>query len=216
MALGAWLFYRKQQSQRLEKRLGPEYGRAVDTLGSRAKAESELKTRQQRVEHLTIVPTQPADAARFSQSRKLLQGGLVDNPKGVVMQADLLVRELLLKRGYPVGDFERRAADISVDHPGVVSNYRAAQAIAARDHRGEANTEDRCKAVVHFRALFDELLEVSAAQPQSLPRRAMNHEQLLARRDSRHSRPRRCCGYVAHCRSGVQALDNRSRHSCHW
>ena len=173
MALGAWLFYRKQQSQRLEKRFGPEYGRAVDTLGSRAKAESELKTRQQRVEHLTIVPLQPADAARFSQSWKLLQGGFVDNPKGVVMQADLLVRELLLKRGYPVGDFERRAADISVDHPGVVSNYRAAQTIAARDHRGEANTEDLRKAVVHFRALFDELLEVSAAQPQSLPRRAM-------------------------------------------
>ncbi len=173
MALGAWLFYRKQQSQRLEKRFGPEYGRAVDTLGSRAKAESELKTRQQRVEHLTIVPLQPADAARFSQSWKLLQGGFVDNPKGVVMQADLLVRELLLKRGYPVGDFERRAADISVDHPGVVSNYRAAQTIAARDHRGEANTEDLRKAVVHFRALFDELLEVSAAQPQSMPRRAM-------------------------------------------
>lgn len=173
MALGAWLFYRKQQSQRLEKRFGPEYGRAVDTLGSRAKAESELKTRQQRVEHLTIVPLQPADAARFSQSWKLLQGGFVDNPKGVVMQADLLVRELLLKRGYPVGDFERRAADISVEHPGVVSNYRAAQAIAASDHRGEANTEDLRKAVVHFRALFDELLEVSATQPQSLPRRAM-------------------------------------------
>ena len=173
IALGAWLLYQKKQSERLEKRFGSEYGRAVDALGSRAKAESELKMREQRVEHLNIVPLQPADAARFNQSWKLLQGGFVDNPKGVVVQADQLVRELLLKRGYPMGDFERRAADISVDHPGVVSNYRAAQAIAARDHRGEANTEDLRKAVVHFRALFDELLEVGAAQQETLPRRPL-------------------------------------------
>lgn len=173
IALGAWLLYQKRQSQRLEKRFGPEYDRAVETLGSRAKAESELKMREQRVEHLNIVPLQPADAARFTQSWKLLQGGFVDNPKGVVVQADQLVRELLVKRGYPMGDFERRAADISVDHPEVVSNYRAAQAIAARDHRGEANTEDLRKAVVHYRALFDELLEVGAAQQEALPRRPL-------------------------------------------
>jgi hypothetical protein len=164
IALGAWLLNRKKQSQRLEKRFGPEYGRAVDSLGSRSKAESELKMREERAGHLTIVPLQPADAARFNQSWKQLQGNFVDNPKGVVMQADQLVRELLLKRGYPVGDFERRAGDISVDHPGVVSNYRAAQAIVVRDHRGEATTEDLRKAVVHFRALFDELLEVGAAE----------------------------------------------------
>jgi len=173
IALGAWLQYQKKQSQRLEKRFGSEYGRAVDALGSRAKAESELKMREERVEHLNIVPLQPAEAVRFNQSWKLLQGGFVDNPKGVVVQADQLVRELLLKRGYPMGDFERRAADISVDHPGVVSNYRAAQAIAARDQRGETNTEDLRKAVVHFRALFDELLEVGAVQQATLPRRPL-------------------------------------------
>jgi hypothetical protein len=171
IALGAWLLYQKKQSQRLEKRFGPEYARAVDALGSRAKAESELKTREHRVERLNIVPLQPADAARFIQSWKLLQGGFVDNPKGVLVQADQLVRELLLKRGYPVGDFELRAADISVDHPGVVSNYRAAQAIAARDRQGEATTEDLRKAVVHYRALFDELLEVDAAQQETPSRR---------------------------------------------
>ena len=173
IALGAWLQYQKKQSERLEKRFGSEYGRAVDALGSRAKAESELKMREERVEHLNIVPLQPAEAVRFNQSWKLLQGGFVDNPKGVVVQADQLVRELLLKRGYPMGDFERRAADISVDHPGVVSNYRAAQAIAARNQRGETNTEDLRKAVVHFRALFDELLEVGAVQQATLPRRPL-------------------------------------------
>jgi hypothetical protein len=89
-----------------------------------------------------------------------VQASFVDNPKGVVALADQLVRELMAKRGYPVADFERRAADISVDHPAVVENYRAAQVIAARDARGEATTEDLRNAVVHYRVLFNELLEV--------------------------------------------------------
>jgi hypothetical protein len=133
LALGAWLFsQKKKQSVRLQKRFGPEYGRTVDELGGRTKAESELKAREKRVEHLTLKPLVPAEAARFSQAWSALQGRFVDNPKGVVVQADQLVRELMLVRGYPMGDFERRAADISVDHPAVVENYRAAQAIAAR------------------------------------------------------------------------------------
>jgi hypothetical protein len=102
----------------------------------------------------------PPDAARFTQAWNALQSRFVDDPKAVVVQADQLVRELMLKRGYPMGDFERRAADISVDHPTVVEIYRAAQAIAVRDQRGEADTEELRKAVVHYRALFDELLEV--------------------------------------------------------
>lgn len=167
----AWLSYRKRQSHRLEQRFGPEYGRAVDELGSRTKAESELKTREKRVEKLNIVALTPSEAARFGQAWKALQGSFIDNPKGVVVQADQLVRELLLKRGYPMGDFERRAADISVDHPAVVANYRAAQGIAARDLRGEADTEDLRKAVVHYRALFDELLEVSEPAREVIPAR---------------------------------------------
>jgi hypothetical protein len=102
----------------------------------------------------------PAEAARFSEAWKDLQGRFVDNPKGTVVQADQLVRELMLKRGYPMGDFEHCAADISVDHPEVVAHYRVAQAIAVRDERGEADTEELREAVVHYRALFDELLEV--------------------------------------------------------
>lgn len=170
IALGAWLFYQKQQSQRLQQRFGPEYGRTVDKLGDRTKAESELKTREKRVERLNIVPLAPSEAARFSQAWKALQGRFVDNPKAVVVQADQLVRELMLKRGYPMGDFERRAADISVDHPAVVDNYRAAQAIAVRDER---DTEELRKAVVHYRALFDELLEVREAQQEVRPAKQM-------------------------------------------
>jgi len=171
IALAAWLLYSKRQSHRLEQRFGPEYARAVDEMGSRTKAESELKTREKRVEKLNIVPLTPPEAARFDQAWKALQASFIDNPKGVVAQADQLVRELLLKRGYPMGDFERRAADISVDHPAVVDNYRAAQAIAARDLRGETNTEDLRKAVVHYRALFDELLEVSEPTREAMPAR---------------------------------------------
>ena len=161
IAVAAWISSRsRKQSRRLQERFGPEYGRAVDELGGRTNAESELRAREKRVEGLNITPLAQADAARFTLAWNTLQGRFVDNPKEVVLQADQLVRELMLKRGYPVGDFERRAADISVDHPAVVENYRAAQAIAVRDQRAETNTEELRKAVVHYRALFNELLEV--------------------------------------------------------
>ena len=173
IALAAWFFYQKKQSHRLQGRFGPEYSRTVDELGSRTKAESELKAREKRVERLSIVPLAPLEAARFSQAWKVLQGRFVDNPKGVVVEADQLVRQLMQKRGYPMGDFEHRAADISVDHPEVVANYRAAQAIAEQDKRGEADTEALRKAVVHYRALFDELLEVRDVKQEVVPARHM-------------------------------------------
>jgi hypothetical protein len=163
IAVTVWaLAHRKKQSQRLLQRFGTEYGRTVEELGGRSKAESELKAREVRVERLTITPLAPPDAARFTQAWNALQSRFVDNPKEVVVQADQLIRELMLKRGYPMGDFERRAADISVDHHALVATYRSAQAIAERDRRGEADTEELRKAVVHYRALFDELLEVEA------------------------------------------------------
>lgn len=173
VAVAAWFFYQKKQSHRLQQNFGPEYRRTVDELGSQSKAESELKARERRVEHLSIIRLAPPEAAKFSQAWKELQLRFVDNPKGVVVQADQLVRELMSKRGYPMGDFERAAADISVDHPGVVANYRAAQAIALRDQRGEADTEELRKAVVHYRALFDDLLEVGAAKQEIDPPKQM-------------------------------------------
>jgi len=169
LVLAAWfLSQRKKQSARLQQRFGTEYGRTVGELGGRTRAESELKAREKRVDDLAIAPLAPGEAARFSQAWTALQGRFVDNPKGVVIQADQLVREVMLKRGYPMGDFERRAADISVDHPAVVENYRTAQAIAVRDERGEADTEELRKALVHYRVLFDEMLEVREAKPEAL------------------------------------------------
>jgi hypothetical protein len=170
LALAAWFFsQKKKQSARLQQRFGAEYDRTMGELGGRTKAESELKAREKRVEALTITPLAPAEAARFAQAWDALQARFVDNPKGVVVQADQLVRELMLKRGFPMGDFERRAADISVDHPTVVEHYRAAQAIAVRDERGEADTEELRKAVVHYRVLFDEMLEIREAKQEVLP-----------------------------------------------
>ena len=159
VALGAW-FYRRKQSHNLQERFGPEYGRTVSELGGRTKGESELKAREKRVERLDILPLAPPEAARFTEAWRALQSRFIDNPKGVVVEAEQLVRELMEKRGYPMGDFERRAGDISVDHPDVVANYRSAQAISLRDQKGTADTEELRKAVVHYRALFDELLQI--------------------------------------------------------
>lgn len=150
---------RKAQSRHLQERFGPEYNRVLSTAGDRGKAEAELTARERRVERLQLIALPPAEATRYAREWETLQSRFVDNPNGVVAEANRLVRELMLKRGYPMGDFESRAADISVHHPAVVENYRAAHDIAARDQRGQASTEDLRKAVVHYRALFESLLE---------------------------------------------------------
>ena len=159
--------WRRARSKALQDRFGPEYARTVEQSGSRASAEHDLLAREKRVGQLNIVELSSVEAERFSQAWTALQLHFVDNPAGVVLQADQLVRELMLARGYPMGDFELRVADISVDHPTVVANYRAAQPIAVRASRGEADTEALRTAVVHYRALFDELLEVRQANAVS-------------------------------------------------
>jgi hypothetical protein len=167
----AFFLFRKRQSTRLAERFGDEYDLAVKQHGSRSKAEAELREREARVSQLRIVPLAPGEGARFSSAWNRVQAEFVDNPTGAVTQADQLVRELMQKRGYPMGDFEHRAADISVDHPAVVRNYRAAQAIHARTLSGEVETEELRKAVVHYRALFDELLDVSVVEERKMPAR---------------------------------------------
>jgi hypothetical protein len=160
VAAFAWLIYRNNQSERLKQRFGAEYNQAVTEHGGQAKAESELKAREARVDRLTILPLAAPEAARFSKAWQALQGRFVDNPTGVLIEADQLVRDLMVKLGYPMADFAHRAADISVDYPVVVENYRAAQATALREQRGEADTEELRKGVVHYRALLEELLGV--------------------------------------------------------
>lgn len=167
VVVGAWLLLRRRNSARLEKQFGPEYHHAVDELGSRDKAEAELARREKRVQKFNIVPLPPERATRFAEEWRALQSRFVDNPQGVLMDADRLVTELMRERGYPMSDFDTQAADISVHHPAVVHHFRAARDIALRDQRGEADTEALRQAVVHYRALFSELLEVD--DPHGVP-----------------------------------------------
>jgi len=175
IAVAAWAAAqrRRKESLRLQQRFGPEYVRLVKEVG-RSKAEAELAAREKRVETLDIVPLSTAEATRFRQAWVAIQARFVDDPKTSVVEAGQLVYDIMAKRGYPMGDFERRAADISVDHPAVVSNYRAARAIALRDERSEATTEELRKAVVHYRTLYQELLEVGESEPSVVPQRPVS------------------------------------------
>jgi hypothetical protein len=154
----AWFLARKRQSRVLRERFGPEYDRVVRNEGSVRRGEGILEFRAKRREQLHIRPLSPSNRTDFSDRWKAVQSQFVDDPKGAVARADSLVNEVMQVRGYPVGDFDQRAADISVDHPVVVENYRAAHDIALRHSRGQANTEDLRKAMVHYRSLFEELL----------------------------------------------------------
>lgn len=169
LAGAAWLLYREAQSHRLQQHFGSEYHRTVDEVGDRHKAEAELLQRERRVHKLHIVPLSPADAARFDQAWRALQARFVDSPEQALSEADRLVRELMMKRGYPMGDFESRAADVSVDHPMVVDHYRRAHDVAVRLGGGGVDTEAMRQAVVHYRALFAELLEVVPGEAPPSP-----------------------------------------------
>jgi hypothetical protein len=157
LAILAWLFMGKRRTEHLQSRFGPEYERQVDESGSRSKAEADLLEREKRVEKLTIQPLSDSDRVEFSDRWAVVQSKFVDDPQRAVDYADALISEVMTKRGYPVDDFERRAGDISVDHPLVVQNYRAGHEIAERHKRGEASTEDLRQAMIHYRELFDEL-----------------------------------------------------------
>jgi len=157
-----WMFMQKKRTQQLQSRFGPEYQRVIETDGDRRHAEALLVERQKRVEKLDIRPLSSDDQRRFEQAWIREQARFVDDPKGAVAEADRLIGEAMRARGYPMGDFEQRAADISVDHPMVVENYRIAHGIAIRDRRSEAGTEELRKAMVHYRSLFEELLDTRA------------------------------------------------------
>ena len=152
---------RKRRSEALKQRFGPEYERAVLTRGDAAKAEKELIDREKRVHSFTIKPLSPTARERFREEWTQIQNRFVDDPAVAVKQADSLVNRVMAERGYPMADFEQRAADVSVSYPVVVQNYRAACGIVQRHAAGQAGTEDLRQAMVHYRSLFDELLGVS-------------------------------------------------------
>ena len=155
----------RRRTKRLQERFGPEYDRTVQKRGSRRGAEVELDSRVERREKLEIRPLSPAALERYRESWTQVQTEFVDDPAGAVAAADQLVGSVMSERGYPMDDFEGRAADISVDHPQVVERYRSAHGIAQKNQDGEATTEDLRQAVKHYRALFEELLASAQDEP---------------------------------------------------
>ncbi len=150
---------RRRVTAALRQRFGSEYERVVTEHGSERKAQEKLLDREKRVEKLDIRELDPADRQRFLEQWKNVQAHFVDSPAEAVTQANALVTSLMERRGYPVSDFEQRAADISVDHPHVTEHYRAANDIASRLGKSEVGTEDLRAAMIHYRALFDELVQ---------------------------------------------------------
>ncbi|MGD0213972.1 MAG: hypothetical protein ABSB87_12130 [Terriglobales bacterium] len=156
---------RRNTTAELRKKFGSEYDRAVLVHGTGRKAEAKLEDREKRVEKLNIRDLDSIERERFSKRWESVQSRFVDSPKGAVTEADELVSALMKTRGYPVSDFDQRAADISVDHPRVVENYRLAHATALRVAgvgKDEATTEELRTAMIHYRSLFDELVQVGA------------------------------------------------------
>jgi hypothetical protein len=153
---------RKSTTADLRKKFGPEYDRAVRVHGSERKAEAKLEDREKRVDKLDIRDLDPMERERFSKRWESIQSRFIDSPKGAVVEADDLVSSLMKTRGYPLADFDQRAADISVDHPRMVENYRSAHEIALRVGKNEATTEDLRTAMIHYRSLFEELVRAPA------------------------------------------------------
>ena len=165
VAVGIFLYLRRRRSEALRKDFGPEYKRTLDQFGDQRKAEAELAARKERVHKLEIRGLTDEERSRFAESWRRTQSLFVDERSRAVGDADGLIKELMQARDYPVSDFERRAADVSVNHLRVVTDYRAAHDIAARNKSGKATTEDLRQAIMHYRSLFQELLET--AQPET-------------------------------------------------
>ena len=168
LAAAAWAIARNRRRRRLQEQFGPEYPRAVRKYGSVPRAEAELTARRERVRRLDIRPLRPADADRFAAAWRETQARFVDDPPVAIAHADQLVQEVMHARGYPVGDFDERVDDISVDHPAVVEHYRTAHEIAVASGEGRATTEDLRQAMRHYRALFEDLLEIYEDPPRRM------------------------------------------------
>jgi len=167
---------RTRRSRSLQDQFGREYDRIVEKAGGRREAERELAERQKRHDELELRPLSQDARDRYLQQWQVTQGRFVDDPTGAVSEADDLVQRVMRDRGYPVDDFEQRAADISVEHPELVEKYRTANGIARASERGEASTEDLRHSVRHYRALFVELLEVDDGDQDASTRQREGEE----------------------------------------
>jgi hypothetical protein len=174
---------RRRRSAQLRTTFGPEYERAVAASGDRGAAERDLSGRVQRRRELRIVPLTPEAQLHYVAEWRQVQEDFVDSPRQAVVQADALVTRLMTDRGYPMTEFEQRAADVSVDHPQVVENYRSAHTISTASGPSTADTEQLRQAMTYYRALFQELLVVSQPPAQPGKEVAGSGDQMVARPD---------------------------------
>jgi hypothetical protein len=158
LVVGMWLVLRRRRTVALRNRFGPEYDHVLRSARTPAEAERELQQRQARVEKFSIRPLSREDADRFGAAWRTVQAQFVDEPRSAVLEADRLIGDVMRSRGYPVDDPNRRLDDLSVDHAHVLNHYRAGREIVVRHEGGQATTEDLRQAMVHFRALFEELV----------------------------------------------------------
>jgi len=165
LALVLWQALARRRTTRLQKQFGPEYNRAVSGAESRRDAEAELQAREERRQRLDVRPLSEAARTRYVEAWRVTQAQFVDDPRGAVAAADSLIQSVMADRGYPVEDFEQRAADVSVDHPQVVENYRHGHRLAQASAEGRDSTEDLRQAMRHYRALFDDLVDPAADEP---------------------------------------------------
>jgi hypothetical protein len=185
--VGVIIFYvQRRRTDKLRSRFGAEYERSVAESGDRRRAEAQLEKRAERVEKYHLRPLTTEDRSRFTEQWDRVQAHFVDAPAGAVAEADQLLGDIMATCGYPMGDFEQRAADISVDHPVVVQNYRSAHDIAIRQAKGQANTEDLRRAMIHYRALFEDLVydrkeAVVDRRPATVERREVEREDIRRR-----------------------------------
>jgi hypothetical protein len=172
LAIGValWMYMANRQTQKLRPKFGPEYDKVIGEHRDRGHAESELQKREERVAKFKIHSLEAVDRSRYSEDWRREQSLFVDDPLAAVKHAHTLVQDVMQRRGYPVGDFDQNATDLSVDHPRVVENYRIAHEIALRKYQGQENTEDLRKAMVSYRALFEDLLEQTVEKPEEITR----------------------------------------------
>ena len=170
IGVAVWMYMQKKRTQDLRSKFGPEYDKAIDIHRGRAHAESDLEKREKRVAKFNIRSLRDDERVKYAEDWRVEQSLFVDDPRTAVKHADILVQDVMKQRGYPVSDFEQNAADLSVDHPRVVDNYRVAHDIAILDGRGQSSTEDLRKAMVSYRALFEDLLEQPVNKPVEVSR----------------------------------------------
>lgn len=167
VAAVVWRALMTRRTRMLQDRFGPEYNRTLEGSDSKRDAEAELRAREERREQLDIRPLPAAARERYVDEWQRVQALFVDDPQGAVHDGDMLIQSVMRDRGYPVDDFEQRSADVSVDHPNVVENYREGHRLANASARGDGTTEDLRQAMRHYRALFEELVDETSDEPIS-------------------------------------------------